>query len=425
MSGIAPRRNMVNQKRTKQSMNEGPPIDAEILPESTAVAKRDPLMPPPAPQAMTPAQARIEAVADLTKTALAKAATLKLSQEETNLLIADFPDEAFKPGAAGKENLLYIEHAALRDRLNTVLGLGQWAVIVRETWNEPFKTQAGKDAVRVYARGMLLVRGAYVGEAVGEMEYFPHNAGQNYGDAFEGAKTAAFRRCAKEFGIGLQAWRKDWGDGWWARKRAQGNSGASKPTTQPQTRPAPQTAPESKPASTVKASGAAEDKRPEWKAWMIGQLLPVKDAALAYAIDKAVIMPNEGLEDWPLDQVVTSKEGMASLLAAIKGNPTDRNDPDHRNHPLIVNDTRPKMEGVIRHVTLKEGKKVSGEPWSLWGIKLDTGNGEVWLNSFSNTVGQAATALKGQIAVIAYSEDEKGKTALEVRRPGEKDDVKF
>lgn len=168
--------------------------------------------------AITPQQSRIEAVADLTKSAMSKAGTLVLTPEETKSLTADFGDADFRTGASGKENLIYIEHAALRDRLNTVLGLGQWAIIVRESWNEDYTTAKGARGVKVYARAMLLVRGCYVAEAVGDMDYFPSNGSQNFGDAFEGAKTAAFRRCAKEFGVGLQAWRKDWCDAWWARK---------------------------------------------------------------------------------------------------------------------------------------------------------------------------------------------------------------
>jgi hypothetical protein len=153
-------------------------------------------------------------VAALTATALARAGTLELTPEESQQLQKDFGDEDFQTGAGGKQDLIYIEHAALRDRMNTVLGLGQWAIIVRDTWREE------KDrAVTVYVRAMLIVRGAYVAEAVGDMAYYTNNASQNYGDAFEGAKTAAFRRCAKEFGIGLQAWRKEWCKGWWARKK--------------------------------------------------------------------------------------------------------------------------------------------------------------------------------------------------------------
>jgi hypothetical protein len=160
-------------------------------------------------------ESRAQAVAALTATALARAGTLELTAEESSALQKDFGDEDFQTGAGGKQDLIYIEHAALRDRMNTVLGLGQWAIIVRDTWRE----EKG-NAVSVYVRAMLIVRGAYVAEAVGDMAYYTNNAAQNYGDAFEGAKTAAFRRCAKEFGIGLQAWRKQWCAGWWQRKKA-------------------------------------------------------------------------------------------------------------------------------------------------------------------------------------------------------------
>jgi hypothetical protein len=34
---------------------------------------------------------------------------------------------------------------------------------------------------------MLLIRGCFVAEAIGDMDYFPHNAKTNYGDAVEGA----------------------------------------------------------------------------------------------------------------------------------------------------------------------------------------------------------------------------------------------
>ena len=173
----------------------------------------------PARAPVTAAQAKIDAVASLTMAAYQKAATLVITPEQSAALGADFPDEAFKPGAAGKEHLLYIEHAFLRDRLSSVFGMGQWAIIPRNRWAEEFTTAKGTPGSRVYVEAMLVIKGCFVGEAVGAMEYYPKNESQNYGDAVEGAKTAAFRRCAKELGVGLQAWKKDWCDGWWARRR--------------------------------------------------------------------------------------------------------------------------------------------------------------------------------------------------------------
>jgi hypothetical protein len=176
---------------------------------------------------VSPEQAKVNAIASVTMSAYAKASELKLTDEEDEALAKDFPDEAFRAGAGGDDRLIYIEHAFLRDRLNDVLGRGAWALVTRSKWTENFKTSKGADAVRVYAEVMLMVRGCYVGEAVGEMEYYPHNAKTTYADAIEGSKTAAFRRCAKDFGIGLQAWKKTWCEGWWARKAKNGGKPAA------------------------------------------------------------------------------------------------------------------------------------------------------------------------------------------------------
>lgn len=169
-------------------------------------------------QAMTPAQAKVEAVANLTMRVYERASTLQLTDEERAKLQADFPDSAFKTGAGGKENLIYIEHAYLRDRMNEVFGPGAWTIIPRSRWTEDFVTAKGKKGVLVYVEAMLCVRGCFVGEAIGDMAYY-HNDQTNFADAVEGAKTAAMRRCLKELGVGLQAWKDSWRDGWWERRR--------------------------------------------------------------------------------------------------------------------------------------------------------------------------------------------------------------
>lgn len=162
---------------------------------------------------LTPAQAKVDAVAALTMKVYERASQLDLTPEECEKLQADFPDDAFRPGAAGKENLIYIEHASLRDRLNEVFRPGQWSIIPRNRWNE-----VNGNGITVYVEAMLVIRGCFVAEAVGDMTFYPHNNATNIGDAIEGAKTQALRRCAKELGIGLQAWKKGWCEGWWARK---------------------------------------------------------------------------------------------------------------------------------------------------------------------------------------------------------------
>lgn len=219
------------------TQDESPPLDVESTSQAMtvrqAVAAVEQVQPQSKPQ-VTAAQAKIEAVAQLTMKAYDRASMLALTPEESAALQADFPDDAFQPGAAGKENLIYIEHAHLRDRLNKVFGLGQWAIVPRNRWAEDFRTYKGVDASRVYVEAMLLVRGCFVSEAVGDMVYYKNNESQNYGDAVEGAKTAALRRCVKELGVGLQAWKKEWCIGWWQRR-----NGKPSKTTEEMRQPSP------------------------------------------------------------------------------------------------------------------------------------------------------------------------------------------
>lgn len=198
--------------------------DAEIL-ESMALAPvtKEPLE--AMPRTQTPQEARIQSVNELLASAYAKASTLILTDNEKKRLEADFEDADFVRGAGGDENKIYLEYTALKKRLNEVIGSGQWADISRRSWNEEFQIPAkpaigkipAKPAsigVHVYCDAVLLVRGVLVGEAVGEMIYYKNNASSNYSDAYEGAQTAAFRRCCKRFGIGLQAYSKDFCEQW-------------------------------------------------------------------------------------------------------------------------------------------------------------------------------------------------------------------
>lgn len=279
---------------------------------------------------ITAAQAKVNAIADLTMSAYQKAATLNITPEEVAKLSADFPDEAFKPGAAGKEHLIYIEHAYLRGRLNEVFGMGQWALIPRNRWAEEFTTAKGVPGTKVYVEAMLVVRGCFVGEAVGSMDYYPSNGQQDYSDAVEGSKTAAFRRCAKEFGIGLQAWKKDWCEGWWQRKRGQSNVNAkvsyTRPTSQkppgeagpsdPQ-RPAPSPAQTSPAREPVKLYPTEEVKAKMIQVLEAGPARPNRTIVTEYFQKAGILMPNEEIEDIPLEWVPCSKGQMQALNRKI------------------------------------------------------------------------------------------------------------
>jgi hypothetical protein len=279
---------------------------------------------------VTAAQAKVEAVANLTMSAYQKAATLNITQEEVAKLSADFPDDAFKTGAAGKENLIYIEHAFLRQRMNEVFGMGQWALIPRNRWSEDFKTQRGVDGVRIYVEAMLVVRGCFVGEAVGSMEYYPSNGQQDYSDCVEGAKTAAFRRCAKEFGVGLQAWKKDWCEGWWQRKRGHGDPKQTAYTRQP-SQNAPQSSGPANPPVTggtpfrtnvpPKAAESAPNEPPfpteDSRAKMLIKLAGSEGVATDYFREIAQLMPNEELAKLELRFVPSTEGQMRALTLKI------------------------------------------------------------------------------------------------------------
>ena len=158
----------------------------------------------------SPEQSKAEAINSLLAKAYEKASTLDLTDDEIGRLTADFPDSDFLRGAGGNQNLIYIQHSSLRARLNSVIGIGKWNMIVRRSWTEEFFTAKKEQAIRVYVEGVLLVRGCYVAEAIGDGTYYKSNAATNFGDAFEIAKSSALRRLCKEFGIGLQAWDKEW-----------------------------------------------------------------------------------------------------------------------------------------------------------------------------------------------------------------------
>ena len=393
-------------------------------PTPTDIVETEPALPlmrqpdKPAASAITPTQARVDAVAALTATALAKAATLQLTQDESTRLTAEFADGDFLPGAAGKENLLYLQHAALRDRMNSVLGLGQWATIVRESWNEDFVTKGNtskgiqpQQGVRVYCRAMLLVRGCYVAEAVGDMDYFPGNAAQNYGDAFEGAKTAAFRRCAKEFGIGLQAWRKDWCEGWWQRKQGKPSGvtiqrPAPKPVTPPPTKPTPPAAPMTTAERRDKLLQAVASRAQEATAVFReeGLILPTETYVDIGEVTIERMSPNQTLA--LITTVKQRQAEMDQVPGAEVPDPAyaDKAGPD--GHPDEQPDNA--IVGILETVTEKQGTGKNGKPFTKYGFKI----GSEWFNSFSDTLAKVGHELKGQSVRYTFSESKWGKDLL-------------
>jgi hypothetical protein len=375
--------------------------EVEVTPQ-TAVVRHNGEQ--PEPRGITPAQAKTDAIAALTMKAYEKASQLLLTPEEVKGLAAEFPDEAFKPGAAGKEHLIYIEHAFLRDRLNSVFGPGQWALIPRNRWAEEFVLPARRDkpethGSRIYVEAMLMIRGCFVSESVGAMEYYPSNNSQNYGDAVEGAKTAALRRCCKELGIGLQAWKKDFGDGWWQRQRSgQRNSntrgmntlGASQTNTRvasepPISRQATNTARTEADAKARTVPPTGECATIAQRDKMLQSLLDTyqdQNFILEYARKAAILLPQvETLADWPRRFVPTTQRQMDLLVAAIK----DFSEGREAVKPFVNPD--PPEEKKVKQGQTESKVTVQGASWRqvevLFGKNRGKTLGELERNSLA------------------------------------------
>ena len=203
-------------------MAENEQAVAELKQPDALVVERKPAT------AATADEARTVAVSDLLTGAYALASTLKLTEAESKALRLPFTDDKVRGGAKGDARLLYISHIHVSDRLNDVLGIGQWALVKRSQRAEQTKTAEGKPLTRIYFEGVLLVRGAFVAEAVGVGNYHPNNPKEDYGSALESSMSDCLTRCCKRLGIGSQVWDKGYCDSWLATQ-----GGTRKPVAMP------------------------------------------------------------------------------------------------------------------------------------------------------------------------------------------------
>jgi hypothetical protein len=180
-------------------------------------------------------EARTVAIGELLTTAYAQASSLKLTEAESKALRAPFDDTVVRCGAKGDDRLLYISHIHLSDRMTDVLGIGQWALVKRSQRAEKTQDNQGKPLVRLYYEGVLLIRGAFVTEAIGVGQYHPHNPKEDYGTGLESAMSDCLTRCAKRIGVGSQVWDRGYCDSWLSRHT--GRKPVAMPTQRPQAQP--------------------------------------------------------------------------------------------------------------------------------------------------------------------------------------------
>ena len=92
------------------------------------------------------------------------------------------------------------------------------------------------------------------------------------------------------------------------------------PKTTPTPPPAPNRAPEAKPAAKTADVVPPKEATDATRAWFVQQVegAGLTNEFLAYGIDKGCIMPNEGMEDWSLSKVPTSRPDYLKLTKLVE-----------------------------------------------------------------------------------------------------------
>lgn len=134
------------------------------------------------------------------------ASTLQLKDEEQDKLLASFDDKEIEIRPDG---LIYLPQAFWRKRLNTTFGIGQWCLVVKGNTKDPDPTRD-----KLYLQGILMVRGCYVSEAVGEAELHSDNKNQTWASVWESAKSDCITRCCKDLGIASELWQPQFISRW-------------------------------------------------------------------------------------------------------------------------------------------------------------------------------------------------------------------
>jgi len=313
----------------------------------------------------TSQQARIDEVNEALLPAYQKASELRLSDEENQALLVPFADDQVE--IRPHDGLLYIPHIHISDRLIRVLGAGQWAMVRRREWIE---------ANRIYAEYVMKVRGCFVGESVGAMDYHPSNPRMNYSDALEGTRGECIRRiAAKDLGCGSQVWNPEYCRQWVARyaekdrkgqwqRKGQGNGhNQLSQTTQRQQPAAPAG---NVPQRRVEQSAAppaqvTEEQRLRW----IAELKRRGEYALGY---------NPPQFDENGDEIET-------------------------------------VTGKLDFVSENSGSSKKG-PWTRYGLKV----GDEWFGTFSKPLGEAAKKDKGHTVKICFKRGDQWNDLVSIER---------
>lgn len=134
------------------------------------------------------------------------ASMLVIEKEEQIKLTAPFDEKMIEIRPDG---LIYLPQTFWRQRLNETFGIGQWCLVIKGQHKDP---DPNKD--KLYLQGILMVRGSYMSEAVGEAELHSKNSQQSWASVWESAKSDCITRCCKDLSIASELWQPQFINKW-------------------------------------------------------------------------------------------------------------------------------------------------------------------------------------------------------------------
>lgn len=242
-----------------------------------------------------------------------QASRLKITKAEAKRLTHSFPDKQVE--VRPNDGAIYIPHIFLSQRLNEVFGPGSWSLICREHYHD-------EEARMLYAEHILIIRGCFVGEAVGE---HPFNSLTNakYGDALESSAAEALRRiCGKRLSCGNQVWQpaycQSWLDKFAEQKPGEIFDGRTTQKVMLWRKKGAKNALD--PVSETPVARGRKARVDDNMRNIMLQVLCImgKENVLEYAIAKKILNKKQTLEDWPLDKVVASEKEVRAMELDIQ-----------------------------------------------------------------------------------------------------------
>ena len=143
-------------------------------------------------ESLTPVQAQREDAMVLVQ--YEQASMLELTKSEQDALQVVVNEEEVEVRYDG---IIYLPQVFVRNVLNKVIGIGQWALI---------ENSRIKEGDSLFLDGSLYIRGKFVARGMGESDYIPSNPLSSWASAYESAKSDCLVRCCKDLGIAKEMW---------------------------------------------------------------------------------------------------------------------------------------------------------------------------------------------------------------------------